>query len=192
MSRSKTYIDLQELLVKPLYRIGFLTRFWILTVVGELTITYFGYVAVPLIYFQNNFTVSIFIGLIVGFITGLSVGAASGILQYNLLRQYFIHKWTIAVTINYIVYSVYTIFVLLWYADNANYPIDNNLEGQTIWLWLYDNHLHILLITLTLVQGIMQWLVFSDYLKKVNWWVFFCLVIVCLSGFGYLPIALII
>lgn len=58
MSHSIIYTDLQELLVKPPDRVSFIAKFWLLTTVGDLSITYLAYRIPPLVYSQDNFVTS--------------------------------------------------------------------------------------------------------------------------------------
>ncbi len=194
MSKSAIYPDLQELLVKPSDRLEFITKFWLISVTGDLVLTYLCYLSAPLIYTKENFLASTIGGLIIGGILGFFVGAINGVLQYILLRKYLIREWIIAVTIRTIFYSTQIVIVLLWYIHNTNFPTTESsfFDVNPIWLAISKILFPFLTISLFLVQGLLQWAVFKTYIKKINWWLFFPLITGYISGLQYLPIALIL
>ncbi|MEO1690576.1 MAG: hypothetical protein AAFR63_03450 [Cyanobacteria bacterium J06631_6] len=193
MTHSAAYQDFRELLVKPLDRVSFITLFCLLTIAGNLAITYIAHKTTSVIYMQDNFVASTVIGLIAGCIVGLFIGSINGFLQYFFLRRYFIREWIIAVAVNSVAYSTYSILVLLWYVHAAYNPVNTaEFADHPIWLWLYNNYFHLLNLCLFLIQGAVQWLVFQSYLKKVDWWLIFPLIMGYLAGFQYLPFALIL
>ena len=189
MTGSSIYYEYQELLVKPLDRVGFITKFWLITVVGDLILLYLCNFFAPLLYIQNNFVGSNIAELITGSIIGLLIGTVSGLLQYFWLRQYFVREWIIANSVSYVFYGVYVLLVFLW---SIHFSQGQTYDVHPVWLTIYNLFFPFLLTALSLVQGCMQWLVFKTYLKKVNWWIWFPLITSYCSELRILPFTLLL
>lgn len=189
MTRSSIYDEYQELLVKPLDRVAFIAKFWLIVVFSDLTLLYVSSIITPLIYIQNNFVGSNIAGLIIGTILGMLIGTISGLLQYLWLRKYFIREWIIANSISYIFYSVNVLLILLW---SIHFAQGQTYDVHQAWLTIYNLFFPFLFVASSLVQGCMQWLVFKTYLKKVNWWVWFPLMTGFISDLGNFPLALLL
>ncbi|WP_019506409.1 hypothetical protein [Pleurocapsa sp. PCC 7319] len=186
---SQTYIDLQELLIKPRERVNFILKFVLIASIGNLAIFYFCRSAINLFERENNLLSSIFGGLIVVFIVGLFVGTCSGILQRLTLLKYLKREWIIASAISGIYFgvkilrsSLNTMIVL--------YSIQNTTDLS--WVSILGLVLAILSIALLILQGVVQKFSFKTNIKEANWLIYLPLIAAYFSGFQYLAIAIIL
>lgn len=191
LPQSLIYTRTQELLIKPLDRIKFISRFWLTAVTSQFLLIYLCYWAISLIYTQEHFWTINLAAIIMAIILGLSIGAVNGIIQYNWLRQYFSREWIIANAVNYGFMAMSIVFIFL-----REFSIQGNVYGinQTtlITLVTYSLVVQFLAILSLVIQGYSQRLVFQSYIKNIKWWLWFPLVANLVSRWEYFPIALII
>lgn len=185
MSLSKSYIDLQELLIEPNNRVKFITKFVLITSLGNLALVYFCDRALTL-FKENNLITLIFGGLISVSIVSLFIGTCSGILQWMALRKYFNREWIMAIALNGSYFGVNMLRSYFNLAMFSNYPNQNNLAS------ILGLVLAILSISLLVTQGFIQKLTFKSKIEKANWLIYLPAIAALFSGFQYLAIAIVL
>ncbi|HEY9643704.1 MAG TPA: hypothetical protein V6C57_24660 [Coleofasciculaceae cyanobacterium] len=160
-----TFINAQNLLIKPVDRVRFVLSFIFATAGGLLIAKYITH-QLDLQFFGAQCTIPC--AIVEGCITGMIAGS----FQWLVLRKYVPNRMWIL---------VFTLFLILASCSNvaSTMTVQAIIDGQAHFVQLPVLLILFIIINMTvsIIFGYLQWLVLRPYVSKARWWIITPLVV---------------